>query len=306
MEDTGAGIAPEEIGHIFQAFNQSETGRQSKQGTGLGLPISRKFVELMGGKLTVESQVDRGSIFRFNIIADPIENKNQQLAVSKLVTALAPSQSKYRILIVDDVWQSRLLIIKLLGQIGFEVREAENGQQALELARQWQPHLIFMDMRMPVMDGYESTMKIREAEKSQNNSTVPMKIVALTASAFESKRSQTIAAGCDDYLRKPFKEDRLLAKIQEHLGVEYIYQEDSLNSETEQSPKRQFTPLTAESLKIMPETWLQEFKLAAEELDETKLIDAIALIPPQGDLLKASLMDLVENFQFETIVKLID
>lgn len=307
VEDTGAGIAPEEISQIFQAFSQSETGRKSQQGTGLGLPISKKFVELMGGQLTVSSEVGEGSRFSFNIISQSPPQSPIKLAPLRPVKTLAPNQEHYRILAVDDVWQSRLLIVKLLSQVGFEVKEAENGQQACELFHQWQPHLIFMDMRMPVMDGYESTQHIRATEKSNLDLVTPCKIVALTASAFESKRAETLKAGCTDYLRKPFKENELFAKIQEHLGVKYIYQEDPEAEVKADSPANAPAfQLNSTSLEAMPTEWLHRFKQAAAELNETELEELIQQIPTQHNYLVQPLTNLVSNFQFEKILEMIN
>ncbi|MGD1920440.1 MAG: response regulator, partial [Pleurocapsa sp.] len=297
IEDTGAGIASEEVSQIFQAFGQSETGRQSKQGTGLGLPISKKFVELMGGKLTVDSVVGKGSIFSFNIISKLSSQPPTKLKPTKVGKILAPNQPKYRILAVDDVWQSRLLIVKLLSQVGFEVQEAKNGQEALELAQKWQPDLIFMDMRMPVMDGHESTRQIR----IMNNDC---KIIALTASAFASKREETIKAGCNDYLRKPFKENELFAKIQEYLGVEYIYQNDFNRNINNLKDVSSFQ-LTSISLLVMPNSWLQELKQAAGELDESSLEELIMQIPDEYSHIAKSLTNLADNFEFKQIFELI-
>ncbi|MEL6496591.1 MAG: ATP-binding protein, partial [Cyanobacteria bacterium J06623_7] len=302
VEDTGGGIAPEEIDCIFQAFSQSETGRQSKQGTGLGLPISKRFVELMGGNIEVHSQVGKGSIFSFSIIAPPINKSTTQLAAARVVTSLAPHQPTYRILAVDDVWQSRLLIVRLLGQVGFEVREAENGQIAVELAAEWQPDLILMDMRMPVMDGYQATRQIRGMGNQ-------CKIIALTASAFVSKQKETIDAGCDDYLRKPFSEDELFGKIQDNLGIEYIYQSESepekaiaIDKDETESPSPQLTP---HSLRVMPDGWLAELKQAATELDESKLAAMIQQIPPEHGHIAKQLTNLLDNFQFKQIFQLV-
>ncbi|MEM6610747.1 MAG: ATP-binding protein [Cyanobacteria bacterium P01_C01_bin.72] len=297
VEDTGTGIAPEEINQIFKPFNQSETGRQSKQGTGLGLPISKRFVELMGGELKVKSEVGQGSIFSFNILAQLSNKAKIHLKSTRLVKSLAPHPSKYRILAVDDVWQSRLLIVKLLGQVGFEVKEAENGQQAVEQAQQWQPDLILMDMRMPIMDGYEATRQIRAMKNS-------CKIIALTASAFISKQKQTIDAGCDDYLRKPFPEHELFAKIQENLPVEYIYQDDSNNLEHDLTETASFQ-LTSKSLKVMPDNWLEQLQQAAGELDEIRLTELIDQISDEHHHIAQQLADLVNNFQFERIFELI-
>ena len=299
VKDSGAGVAPEELDQIFKAFSQSETGRQSKQGTGLGLPISKRFVELMGGELTVQSQVGKGSTFSFHILSKISDCSAIELGPAKAVKSLAPDRPKYRILAVDDVWQSRLLIVKLLSQVGFEVQEAENGKQAMEMAQQWQPHLILMDMRMPIMDGYESTRQIRQMGNE-------CQIVALTASAFASKRQETINAGCNDYLRKPFKENELFAKIKETLGVEYIYEDDLNDSAVDNPSQERSFSLTTESLAIMPDSWLQELKDAAGELDDSKIEELIQQIPREHSELANSLTNLTENFQFEQIFELIE
>ncbi|WP_414563226.1 MULTISPECIES: ATP-binding protein [unclassified Anabaena] len=163
--DTGAGISPEELDMLFAAFGQTETGRKSQQGTGLGLAISRKYVQLMGGDISVSSTLGRGSTFTFNIqIALALSEEIPPQTIQRQVVGLAPEQPEYRILVVDDVMESRLVIVKLLTAIGFVVREAKNGEEAIAQWLEWQPHLIFMDMRMPVMDGYEATKIIKARE----------------------------------------------------------------------------------------------------------------------------------------------
>ncbi|BAY79818.1 multi-sensor hybrid histidine kinase (plasmid) [Nostoc linckia NIES-25] len=165
VEDTGCGIAPEEIDLLFEAFEQTEIGRKSQQGTGLGLAISRKYVELMGGDITVSSTPDIGSIFTFDVqiaLACPREMPTNQNKYP--VLGLAAAQEGYRILVVDDSKESRLLLVKILTSMGFEVREATNGKEAVVSWESWQPHLVFMDMRMPVMNGYEATRIIKSQE----------------------------------------------------------------------------------------------------------------------------------------------
>ncbi len=227
--DTGPGIASEEMNLLFEAFGQTETGRKSQQGTGLGLAISRKYVQLMGGDITVTSTEGEGSKFAFDIqinlaSANEIQNNQNQCQV----IGLAPNQGEYRILVVDDTRDSRLVLVKLLTSIGFIVREATNGQEAIAQWLEWQPHLIFMDMRMPVMDGYEATreIKAREIENNSQFSIYHAKtiIIALTASAFEEEQQKILSTGCDDLIRKPFTQEVLLAKVSEHLGVKYISQ----------------------------------------------------------------------------------
>ncbi|CAN1208719.1 hypothetical protein TUMEXPCC7403_00760 [Tumidithrix helvetica PCC 7403] len=228
VEDTGGGISPDEIGFLFQPFVQTASGKKSQQGTGLGLPISQKFIQLLGGELRVQSAIAHGTLFQFEIQASlgtTIEQKIQQPAHRAI--GLAPDLPIYRILVVDDVWENRQLLTKMLSPIGFDIKEAENGAEAIALWESWQPHLIWMDMRMPVMDGYEATRRIRERERQENvelshpfSKTI---IIALTASAFEEKRSLVLAAGCDDYVRKPVQQDTLFAKMAEYLGVRYLY-----------------------------------------------------------------------------------
>ncbi|MEH1767136.1 MAG: ATP-binding protein [Nostoc sp.] len=165
IQDTGCGIAPQEIDLLFEAFEQTEIGRKSQQGTGLGLAISRKYVQLMGGDITVSSIPGVGSTFAFNIqiaLTCPREIPANQIK-SKII-ALTLSEKAYRILVVDDSKESRLLLVKILTSVGFEVREATDGREAIANWESWQPHLIFMDMRMPVMDGYEATRIIKARE----------------------------------------------------------------------------------------------------------------------------------------------
>lgn len=221
VTDTGAGIAVEDLDRLFEAFGQTETGRNSQEGTGLGLPISRRFVRLMGGDIQVESCLGIGSTFKFMIplqLAEPLAV--QTLEPRKRVIGLEPGQPTYRILVVEDKWANRQLLVRLLTPLGFEVREAKNGVEAVACCQTWQPHLIWMDMRMPEMDGYEATRRIKASEYSWSP-----KILALTANAFEEERLVALAIGCDDFIRKPCQEEVILEKIAEHLGVRYLYDE---------------------------------------------------------------------------------
>ena len=299
IKDTGTGIAKEELEQIFQVFTQSETGRQSKEGTGLGLPISQQFVELMGGELKVNSILGTGSVFSFQIQCRLSNEGKISTPSTQTIIAIAPGQPTYRILVVEDNWQSRLLMVKLLTKVGFAVETAENGEEAIRIWETWQPHLIWMDMRMPVMDGYAATKYIKQQPEGENTP-----IIALTASAFEEKRAEVMAAGCDGFLRKPFKEYELFTKMGEYLGVEYLEEgkSDDVTAETEESVLS--SSLTPESLQVMPSEWLAQLHQAASELDEEQILTLIAEIDPEyGDLARA-LRDLVNNFQFERIVML--
>ncbi|CAN1212839.1 hypothetical protein TUMEXPCC7403_21720 [Tumidithrix helvetica PCC 7403] len=220
VEDTGSGIESSEIDTLFQPFIQSKRKDPRQEGTGLGLPISRQFVELMGGALTAESQLGVGSTFEFYIPFKPAQISSSQ--ITRRAIGLAPNQTKYRILVVDDLWANRQPLVKLLLLLGFEVKEAGSGEEAIALWDSWQPHLIWMDMRMPKVDGYMATSQIRTKERQQQKA--PTKILALTASAFEEERTRVLAVGCDDFIRKPYQEKIILQKLTEHLGVQYIYE----------------------------------------------------------------------------------
>ncbi|NES83584.1 MAG: PAS domain S-box protein, partial [Moorea sp. SIO2B7] len=300
VEDTGPGISPEEKDILFEPFAQTEIGNNSHEGTGLGLSISQKFVQLMGGNLNFTSQVGKGTTFTFDIkikLADPSEVQIQK--PTHQVIGLAPNQPVYRILVVEDVWASRILLVGLLKSIGFEVREATNGQEAVKIWQDWNPHLIWMDMRMPVMNGYEATKKIKAHLKGQTTS-----IIALTASSFEEERTAILAAGCDDFMRKPFETNELLEKIVQHLGVCYVYEDTNkpplgkIDASVEKidHPRLNINSMSAE--------WLAQLHQAAMELDDEQILQLIQQIPAENASLANNLRDLTQKFRFDTILLL--
>jgi two-component system sensor histidine kinase/response regulator len=299
VEDTGPGIDAAEIDKLFEAFGQTEVGRNSQQGTGLGLPISKKFVELMGGEIRVSSILGNGSLFTFEIQATKAEANQIKANYShRKVIGLAPDQPQYRILAVDDRLESRILLVKLLSSIGFEVKEATNGQEAVNLSQHWHPHLIWMDMRMPVMDGYEATKQIKSTIQGQ--ATV---IIALTASAFEEERTIVLSAGCDDFMRKPFREEVLWEKMAQHLGVRYLY-EDNINRTVDVVYPTSISEKISDQIGIMPLKWLEKLQQAAQECSDEEILELINQIPPQYTDLMHNLQDLARNFLFEQIIEL--
>ncbi|WP_199247165.1 chemotaxis protein CheB [[Phormidium] sp. ETS-05] len=222
VEDTGFGMSQETIEAIFQPFVQG-VSPVYREGTGLGLTIARRFVELMGGQLSVESDLGRGSIFRFwipAVVAKP-EDING-LPFDRPPVGLAPGQPTYRILTVDDNPDNRQWIVQLLTEVGFEVRSAKNGAEAVSIWEEWQPNLILMDLLMPEMDGYQATREIRRREAASSNES-RTKIIALTALAFEGDKLSAANAGCDDFLTKPFQYLDLFHKLAQNLGISYIY-----------------------------------------------------------------------------------
>jgi signal transduction histidine kinase/DNA-binding NarL/FixJ family response regulator len=297
IEDTGAGIAPSEMDSLFEAFTQTQTGKQSQEGTGLGLPISKKFIELMGGDITVNSEVSQGSIFRFSIQAQLSEvSKIQAQKPTKRVIGLEPNQQEYRVLIVDDRTENRQLLFKLLQPIGFEVKEAANGLEAIDMWQTCQPHLIWMDMRMPVMNGYEATQQIKSHLNGQ--ATV---IIALTASTLEEEKAIVLSAGCDDFVRKPFSEEVIFEKMAQFLGVRYVYENFQRDENLELAS---LDKLTAQALAIMSDEWLNELSEAASLIDEQLIAQLLQQIPSDHQNLARTIQTEVDNFDFERIINL--
>ncbi|WP_293338923.1 hybrid sensor histidine kinase/response regulator [Microcoleus sp. CAWBG58] len=299
VEDTGPGIAANELDNLFEAFVQTQAGKDSQEGTGLGLPISRKFVELMGGEMSVNSTVGKGTNFKFDIQvlavdAADIESKKP----TRHVIALEPNQHPYRILIVDDKPLNRQLLIKLLNPLGFELKEATNGQKAIDIWDSWEPHLIWMDMRMPVMDGYEATQYIKGTIKGQATA-----IIALTASVLEEERAVILSAGCDAFMRKPFREADIFDAMHKHIGVRYIYEDPGqANSSAVKERDREMT--AADFLKL-PESLVADLKLAILKVDMDFIESAIDQIRLKDTATAAAIANCIENFEYDKVLKLI-
>lgn len=310
IEDTGAGIASDELDKIFEAFTQSETGKQSKEGTGLGLAIARSFVQLMGGEINVSSQVGYGTIFKFDLVVGLVDAKDIEIKPpTRRVIGLEPNQPRYRILIADDKSDNRQLLLKLLSPIGFDLQEACNGKEAIEIWSSWQPDAILMDMRMPVMDGYEATKYIKNKQKDISNSEkIPPDtvIIAVTASTFEEEKAIVLQAGCNEFVRKPFREEMLLQKIANLLGLRYLYEQEQ--PETLISEPETTVAVTAllEAITAMPNDWLKQLYEAAECVNNSQLFQLISDIPPNYNFLARTLEEWVNQFRCDRIIDLIE
>lgn len=302
VEDTGAGIAPEEMDRLFVPFGQTEIGRNSGKGTGLGLAIAQNFVQLMGGEIQASSTVGKGTKFTFEIAVKSVPATEVPLPPEKRrARAIAPDQPEYRILVADDRPEGRLVLVELLTSLGFSVREAKNGREAVELWLSYSPHLILMDMRMPVMDGYEATQQIKSHLKGQATA-----IVALTASAFNEERQAILSAGCDDFMNKPFREEVLLDKIAQHLGVCYIYEENSLPRKPPQIDRCEIeSDCSLEAgLAQMPPDWIAELHQAALKCRDDAILKLVEMIPESYSELANCLEDWANNFLFDRILEL--
>lgn len=255
----------------------------------------------MGGDITVESDIGKGTVFSFGIQAEVVEGtKIESAPPARRVIALEPDQPRYRILIVDDRESNRLLLLSLLAPLGFELREAENGQEALDIWQKWAPHLILMDMRMPVMDGYEATKRIKRRPKGQSTA-----IIAVTASASSEERAVVLSAGCDDLVRKPFKEAEIFDVIDQHLGVRYVYEDNTDTLEPESSEKDMRKALTPEALGALPPELLAGLEQASVEGDTDRAFGLTEDIRSHDAAVADALALLVADFEYEDILTLL-
>ncbi|WOD39613.1 PAS domain S-box protein [Nodosilinea sp. E11] len=304
VTDTGTGIAETELAAIFDAFTQAKTNHIALEGTGLGLAISRSLVQLMGGTLMVSSRLGQGSTFQFTL---PLELANAEDVISDdrlgPVIGLAPGQPVYRILVVDDHPENRALLMAALAQTGLEIEEASDGVMAIDRWREWRPHLIWMDLRMPGIDGGEATRRIRQEAQHQGEGNGPI-IIALTAQASRDERARALAAGCDDFVSKPVQIDQLFTKMADYLGLRYRYaaalDQDSQPPVLQGASRR----LNTSDLQVMPPSWIAALHQAAILCDGQDTTQLIQQIPAEHRLLIDNLNRLLQEYKFEVIMQL--
>jgi len=218
VRDTGIGIPPEKLGTIFERFTQADASiTRTYGGSGLGLPISRQLVELMGGHLWVESQVGQGSTFTFTArLGIPTEPRQFIRVPAAARPADLQEHRPLRILLVEDSPDNRVLLQAYLQQTPYQLDIAENGAIAVEKFRAGNYDLVLMDIQMPVMDGYTATRALREWEHARQLPATP--IVALTAYALQEEVQKSLEVGCTSHLSKPIRKGRLLEAILAHTG----------------------------------------------------------------------------------------
>ncbi len=302
VQDTGRGIKPEDIERIFQPFEQL-TNAVEQKGTGLGLSITRQFVELMEGEVSAASQPGKGSTFYFSIRVEPgspdqIESIEEKLVQTRRIIGLQQPSREWRILIAEDVLENQLLLQQLLEQTGFQVRIAKDGLEAIKLFETWHPHLIWMDRRMPSLGGLEATERIRQLPGGKD-----VKIAALTASVFKQQKDEVIAAGSDDFVRKPYRPEEIFECMARHLDLEYIYEEEEAAGET---PIGLATSVTTEALAALSEDILLDLRKAVSELDVEATHQALQRVKETNPDMAASLNRLVDNMDFMTINRLLN
>lgn len=292
--DTGPGIREEERKRIFTPFVQLENRPATEAGSGLGLAICKQFVELMGGEIGVAAAPGGGSVFSFEIPVRVVATEAMRGAGPRTrVVGIAEGEPRYRLLIVEDQPENRHLLRKLLEPVGFELREAADGAEAVTQWEEWRPHLIFMDIRMPVMDGLQATRRIRDADVSDGT-----RIVAITAHALEEERRMILAVGCDGFVRKPYQDTEVFEALTTHLGVHFTYEATVPGAGAAAS-------LQVADLADLPEKLLKGLEQALVQIDITAVDRVIAQIRAHNPQVADSLAAVARDLQFERILWLV-
>ena len=293
VEDSGPGIAPQDQARLFEPFVQLGEA-DAQHGTGLGLTITRQFAQMMGGSIAVESTPGKGSLFRVEL---PVERATSddilapQTRKAGEVLGLAPGQPRCRIMIVEDQRENQLLLSRLMTALGLEVKIAENGEQCLHLFQDWKPDLIWMDRRMPVMDGMEATRRLRQLPGGRD-----VKIVAVTASAFKEQQQEMLDAGMDDFVRKPYRLDEIYQCLARQLEIEYVYSDEQADKEIRSAE------LTPAMLSELPFSMREQLKDALVNLDSDRIASIIEQISENDNTLGRTLTSLADYFDYPRIL----
>jgi signal transduction histidine kinase/CheY-like chemotaxis protein len=338
VEDTGKGIAPADMGVLFEMFVQAQSGPSSSEGIGLGLALTRNLVLVMDGDIFASSEVDKGTVFtvRVPLPADPHARRVDW----QRIVGLEAGQEAFRVLVVDDVREDRVLLAGLLATAGFDVREVENGREAVDFWRTWRPHLIWMDARMRVMDGYEATRLIRSAESAEKTvpgavatgssesgsdrsvvrslplpddpvatapGTVLTRIIAVATPAFEHEREIAIANGADDFKVKPLGARDVFTAAAEQLGVRYLYANAERIGEVPTTVRESNEPAaTRERLAELPHQVIAQLNRALTIGDDRLAREIVEWIGARDPQLADELDLLLRQFRFDEIAHLIE
>jgi PAS domain S-box-containing protein len=307
VEDTGIGITSEQLEKIFLPFEQvGDTSRRS-EGTGLGLAISQKIVEMMGSQIFVESTPGVGSLFGFDLDLPEVSTPTQLMSMKTTDNIIGYSGSKRKILVVDDHWENRAVIINMLEPLGFELLEAATGQEGLEKAVECKPDLILADLVMPVMDGYQMTQRLRQIPEFQNTT-----IIAISASVFEAYQQKSQESGCQDFLPKPVQAEELLNKIKSYLNLSWIYDKEGtrdwgVGHQDEKRTSPQPPPSPSEMVIPPPEELLALYEAANSGDVEGVEQGAMGLkqLNPDYTPFATRILELAQDFNYEEIAKLV-
>lgn len=296
VEDTGEGIAEDEMGRVFANFEQTSSGKQSHAGTGLGLAICKEYIHMMKGDITVESEPQKGSLFRFFIgICEGSGDRRVLREQKELVIGIEPGQEEIRILVADDKEANRKLLVKLLAGVGFTVESASNGLEAIELYKTWRPDLILMDMIMPVLDGFEAIRRIRLLPEGKK-----VIIFAVTASVFEEDKQNILESGADEFIKKPFKEHEIFEKIAARLEVKFLFQSPISGKEKPET----LQPVTLKMVEEIPGKLRAEIREAIINGDIELMEEKISGLRAHDPEMAVSLLSLVKKFNFDRLYQL--
>jgi signal transduction histidine kinase/DNA-binding NarL/FixJ family response regulator len=297
VEDSGSGIAADDLQRVFDAFEQSETGRKTQGGTGLGLSISREYARFMGGDLAVTSQPGHGACF--HLCLPLIEASHAPVSATtgqkRRLLRLKPGQQPWRVLVVDDRDTNREILVKMLEPLGFVMFEAENGQEGLEAFVAHAPQLVLMDMVMPVMDGCEATRRIRALPEGRE---VP--IIAVSASVFEEQLKEIIQVGASDFLRKPLREEELFEKVAQFLPAEFEYEGEDADAAAGEGVDLSPLELSG-ALSFLPEPLQQELLDAARQLDKGRIITLVNGQKSLSQPVVHHIRSLAETYRFDLL-----
>jgi CheY-like chemotaxis protein len=303
VEDTGPGIAADDFGRLFQAFEQTHVGARMAGGSGLGLAISQQFAKLMGGQITVKSELGKGSCFRVEVaLQEGQATQAAERAAHRRVLGLKPGQGPYRVLVADDQRESRILLSEMLKAVGFDVLEVRDGRETLACFERWKPHLILMDMRMPIMDGYEACRDIKATDEGRRTA-----VVAVTASAFDDTRQQVFEAGVNAYLRKPFQEHELFEVIRTCLPVQYLYEGDTAVPVVVPAGAETLGPdAVATGIAALPPDLVEAMRQATNRADLHRLRGLIQEAEKQSPQVAAHLLELANRYQYVALSRLLE
>ncbi|PDV99391.1 PAS domain S-box protein [Candidatus Chloroploca asiatica] len=298
VQDTGTGIEPDDLESIFNPFIQSSTSNKMREGTGLGLTISHEFAQLLGGDLIAASSgiLGEGSVFTLTLPLQVESSATESvvpLPSHARATGLEPDQPHYRMLIADDRPENARLLVALLQQLGFEAESVPNGAEAVERWRAWQPHVVWMDLRMPVMDGIDATQHILRACEDDPTLLRPV-IIALSASVFGEAQSHILASGCDAFIAKPFREHEIVSMIEQYLGAHFCYETQPTNGTHPSAGDR--------AMYSLDPIWRDQLRQAAVEANVAQmhaLIDQIKVNYPD---LATQMATWIDDFAYETLL----
>ena len=299
VNDTGIGICKEFQKNIFDPFEQIGIQPADNSGTGLGLAISKQFVELMDGAIGLESEPDKGSLFFFEVPLNIGDASNERYSeISHIqIKSIAEGQKKFRILIAEDKLENRLLLRNILDPLDFDIREVINGQDAVSEFKNWKPHLIFMDIRLPVMSGLDATRLIKKSKAAAKT-----KIVALTAHALEEEGVEILEAGCDQFIRKPYSDSDIFDVLKKQLNVKFVYE----NPIPKKIEKQEDLDIDIEDLKKVPTELLKNLKNAVVQLDEQSSLKSAEIIGNKNYKLGNQIQNLIRKMKYNELLTFID